>query len=766
MAQAGSGKKRKTVGLFISELENSYTQSICRGITEAAKKADVNVIFFPGKSPKAPYDYQYQHNVIYDLPNRANIDALIIASGTMINFLTDEEFKNFYTKYSPLPVVSISIPLENTPGVFIDNKVGMRKLLNHLIVDHNIKRIAYLKGPESNSEANGRFDVYKAILREHHIEYDKSLVYTGDFTKYSGVDAISELIDKRKVQFDAIAAGNDEMALSAIDELKRRGIDVPGDIAVVGFDDVESARFCTPSLSTVTQPLYQQARKALELATDLIDKKEVTDITLNTDCIIRESCGCNLSSVESVSSNKKRGISTTAFIVDTQSGVNDQQIATLFSLLYKKSISGEDITEISSNLVKLFSLKLSSELLSDNELMNWQDMITDSRSMIVQAITDGGLISQLEDLFHKLRVVLMESVMKYHSKNMSSNLSDIRGLRSVLNLLISDVYNRDGALKSIVPRIKKMGISSCYIYLYDKPQKQKLNAALNLKKPVRLIMAYGNEVNLNQCKMGKNVSAQDILNRKMFPEKRRYSLVISPLYYRDERQGFIVCEMNLPDTCVFESLVVEISCALKLTNLINSRQKIEEKLRYALEELETYNKQLDNISQTDELTGLLNRRGFLKNSRTNMSVAKRMQQDGILFFADLDGLKQINDTYGHEEGDEAIITVADILRRTFRQNDAIARLGGDEFTIFTINTSMDMLKKFESRIYSFIDQYNRRSEKPYTLSISIGAVPFDYDKDIEIEELLAQADNKLYKKKKSKKASFAMNLELVGNIKE
>ncbi|MFP4014974.1 MAG: hypothetical protein ACLFVQ_12885, partial [Chitinispirillaceae bacterium] len=94
------GKKRRpTIGFFISELENSYTQTLCKGITDSAVSADVNVMIFPGKSPKAPYDYQYQYNAIYELPTNENIDALVLATGTMINFLSTEEFKSFYSKY-------------------------------------------------------------------------------------------------------------------------------------------------------------------------------------------------------------------------------------------------------------------------------------------------------------------------------------------------------------------------------------------------------------------------------------------------------------------------------------------------------------------------------------------------------------------------------------------------------------------------------------------------------------------------------------------
>jgi diguanylate cyclase (GGDEF)-like protein len=223
----------------------------------------------------------------------------------------------------------------------------------------------------------------------------------------------------------------------------------------------------------------------------------------------------------------------------------------------------------------------------------------------------------------------------------------------------------------------------------------------------------------------------------------------------NEHIGFVVCEPNFNDIYLFESLVVEIGCSLKLLTLIQTRQTIERKLQTALEELEKYNEQLSNISETDELTKLLNRRGFLNHARHLLGMSRRTKKDGILFFADLDGLKGINDTHGHEEGDNAIKAVAAVLRRAFRESDVLARLGGDEFTILTLNTHTEMLDTFEKRIDVYVEEHNSKSEKPYVVSVSIGAVPFKYTDVVDIETLMSKADALLYQQKKEKKARIA-----------
>jgi diguanylate cyclase (GGDEF)-like protein len=363
-------------------------------------------------------------------------------------------------------------------------------------------------------------------------------------------------------------------------------------------------------------------------------------------------------------------------------------------------------------------------------------------------------VIQLEDFFHRARMVLLESFFKNDSKRWNSHHNNIRDLRGVLTQLISDVHNREEALRSIIPNLKQMGLRCGYIFLYDKAVEHKINSKWKFPD-ITLATAFGDHSPNLADMCGQKMPVASVLDRSLFPQDTRYNLVISPLFYGSEQIGFIVCEHNFNDIFLFESLIVEISCALKFANLIKTRQGIEDRLRIALEELENYNEQLSSISQTDELTGLLNRRGFMSQSRHAMGTARRMKKDGVLFFADLDGLKPINDNYGHEEGDNAIKVMASALKKAFRDTDILARLGGDEFTAFTINTTIEMLDTFEKRIDDFINDYNNASGKPYKVAVSIGAVPFVHTDLTDLETLMNQADIILYQKKKKKKEAAA-----------
>lgn len=165
-------------------------------------------------------------------------------------------------------------------------------------------------------------------------------------------------------------------------------------------------------------------------------------------------------------------------------------------------------------------------------------------------------------------------------------------------------------------------------------------------------------------------------------------------------------------------------------------------------------KQLKNLSLTDELTGLYNRRGFLTLAEQQL----KLEQHGgtarglILMFADMDGLKAINDTYGHEAGSQAIKTLARLIKSVVRSADLVARLGGDEFVILSIGAQGESCQLMVDRIHERIDEHNAESREPYLIACSIGVAPLDLESPATLEEIIAEADRAMYTEKKRRKA--------------
>jgi diguanylate cyclase (GGDEF)-like protein/PAS domain S-box-containing protein len=170
---------------------------------------------------------------------------------------------------------------------------------------------------------------------------------------------------------------------------------------------------------------------------------------------------------------------------------------------------------------------------------------------------------------------------------------------------------------------------------------------------------------------------------------------------------------------------------------ISDRKEMEEELR--------------QLSLTDELTGLLNRRGFFTHVEQYLKMVKRQKTGVFMLYADLDNLKYINDRFGHKEGDFVLIQVARILKENYRESDIIARIGGDEFVVIPVGSSGECIGVITSRLQEAIHRYNEEAQKGYILSVSTGVVFYDAEEPCSIDELLAMADKKMYEDKARKK---------------
>lgn len=178
--------------------------------------------------------------------------------------------------------------------------------------------------------------------------------------------------------------------------------------------------------------------------------------------------------------------------------------------------------------------------------------------------------------------------------------------------------------------------------------------------------------------------------------------------------------------------------------------KLARSIRYAIER-QALRTELITLSLIDELTGLHNRRSFMALAAQHLHLARRMNSRFLILFADVDNLKDINDNFGHHAGDEALIRIADIFRRTFRKSDIIARMGGDEFIVLASSTSHANIADITKRLFTNIDKANSEQHMPFKLSISLGMARYDNEKSQTVEDLIREADAALYQDKRSKR---------------
>lgn len=297
-------KKRKTLGFMIPEIDGSYPTLLWMSAKRAAEEHDCNLIAYEGRILDYRPGIDRQHNIIYNFADKNRIDSLIIPTNFLFNRSSRDSMPEFFQHYANIPVVSIGEAVPGFSSILADNRYGMKCLINHLIKDHGFKRIAFIKGPLGNMEADARFESYIEALKENNIDIDQGIIFNSNFSSHSGYRIMREDIGSN-INFEALICANDDLALGVLKAANELNVKIPRDFTLCGFDDVINARTITPALTTVRQPLEKIYSFAVETLLKEIAgytpeeiKGERTSNSLSfrtfaTEPVIRESCGCS-----------------------------------------------------------------------------------------------------------------------------------------------------------------------------------------------------------------------------------------------------------------------------------------------------------------------------------------------------------------------------------------------------------------------------------------------------------------------------------------
>lgn len=286
------------------------------------------------------------------------------------------------------------------------------------------------------------------------------------------------------------------------------------------------------------------------------------------------------------------------------------------------------------------------------------------------------------------------------------------------------------------------------VVIYDKPIEMATPFEyFNLPHKAKLVTAYDMDTGFDTKTYKKEISFNP--SEEMYPEgifgKTSEGIYLMALYHNTLQYGYLIFKPGSWDLEIYD-IIHKFLCTLVASlysfSIVHSEQnKFKQK-----------SKQLDIIASTDDLTGILNRRGLFDLGKRTLKFAQSLNQSGIIVYCDMDGLKKINDQYGHEAGDKAIIAESEILKKNFRSNDVVARLGGDEFAIISPGLTEEAFERIRTQIIEDCEQWMHDNKVPYKLSISLGFVSYPSPNDgYAITSLLAEADGKLYEEKRSKK---------------
>ena len=620
------GKKRPTIGFIIDWVGGRYQSQVWLGAVAAATERDANLIIFSGRSLRAPQGYLSQSNSLYDVISNENLDGLVILSGTISNYMPPDEFSLFFNHFHPLPMVSISIEMEGVPSVLIDNRAGIRAIMSHFIEIHGYRRIAFICGPEVNDEASQRFAVYQEELAHHNIPFDPMLVAPGDFSEDAGIRAVDILLDERRVNPDVIVAVDDDTALGVLKALQARGLSVPDDIALSGFDDINEARFSSPPLTTVLQPFYAQSHLAVSILLDQLEGKPVQQKTLlPMEIVVRQSCGCmaetvrlagtsagqtedglkNKTPIEFVIGEVQKAIERNCF---RQSGrKNASEFATMLVNSFVLDLNNRD----TNNFIKTLGQILQAAVVHHDDIGKWQNVISAMRNVLMIQWREQAENRRAEELWGQARVFIGEAMERLQAYQLlqfrNHSLVESEVNRSVLATLEFE------ELKSIMAELlPTLGVISSYIVL---SKAERYN-------PSSLLLAF-NETGVltDEIPVVYN-PLMNIIPEQFLPRSRRYTLVMEALYFQSETLGFALFEMNpQQDGILYSELRQQISSALKGALLLLQYKENVQETQSINKELTNYRENLERmvIERTEELS--------IANKQLQQEIFERKQSE-------------------------------------------------------------------------------------------------------------------------------------------
>jgi DNA-binding LacI/PurR family transcriptional regulator len=290
-------RTRQRYAVLVDSLDDEHELSVVRGSLAAAREHDTRLLIVPGGAVGTGEAGRGTNNFVFDLVGASNALGVLVLSSALGNEIGPTKLASWLSRFAGLPVCCMGVPIEGHVSVRVDNSSGIREVVSHLIEVHGKRNIGFVRGPEQSDEAEIRLAAYRDALQAHGITPDARWIAEGDYNRPSGAQAVRTIFDQRRVSLqsiDALVCANDYMALGALEELGRRGINVPEQIAITGFDDVDSARGSRPTLTTVRQPGSELGREGLRQLLLLSGRSSPShDCVLPVELKLRRSCGCS-----------------------------------------------------------------------------------------------------------------------------------------------------------------------------------------------------------------------------------------------------------------------------------------------------------------------------------------------------------------------------------------------------------------------------------------------------------------------------------------
>jgi len=622
---------------------------------------------------------------------------------------------------------------EQGPTISVDNEAGIRQSVEHLAIVHGRRRIAFLAGhPNDRGDSASRLRAFRSALVEFGLDEDPKLVETGLHTVPGGYEATRKMIEAG-VQFTALMGSNDASAIGAMQAIRDYTfLQVPRDVAVIGFDDQPDAMAQVPPLASVHVPLMEIGQQALALMHDhLKGNQNLASIQIPTQLRARQSCGCLPQAMITKHQSQPRSRTArqpvkTTDIQDIQTirhKLAEEMVAAFPPMLrfpfgeqtYQFCIrlidaffAGLKEGNISRFQVKLMEFLREMEHLEENVDM-WQNAISALRREMIQlpATWNRAETKRLaDDMLHQARSAISESAQRQvHRHKYRQSIAD--QILGELTARLSATLDQQQAVEILEENLSEIGIKHVRVGLFEPDEDD----------PV----AWSVAIHPGLEPVSRRFPSRGFPPPGLYPADEILNLIILPLIFQKELFGYVAFDADNLEPCA--TVARQLAATIKISRL---------------------HAQVTELSLRDPLTGIYNRRYFDLFLDNELNRSARLGKRLAVIILDIDHFKIYNDTYGHPAGDKVIQNVARCIGQGRRSADAIARIGGEEFALILpeveVEGSLIVAEKIRDAIRN-----SSGFEHPITVSMGV-SVSLD---DSTGEALVKEADLALYEAKQT-----------------
>lgn len=565
MRPGDDARRKKRLAFMLASIHSGSSTKVWPELLAESQRRDCSLFIFPGGRLSSHDEYEYMRNGIFELVNAASFDGAVCWASTLSGFASENQVEEFLLSKVNVPLVTFGLKIGDKPVVNIDTYSGMRQLLAHFMKRHKRRRIAYIGGPRAHSSAEDRYRAYRDALEEAGIPYDERLACL-DTAWNAGKKAIATLLDERGLvpgrDFDALCAASDLLAFEAATTLRERGIRIPADIALGGFNDSDESNLFSPTYTTVRMPFERQALQAFAMLFEQIAGKRPADRLLKSRLVLRQSCGCLTESVQlagvaplppgkkpsdisAAPLDKGELIRFASGFLKLEDGDAERYLAPLAEAFLDSMGKGGK-----TGFIEALDLALNDFIFKDREVSFFQDLLSALRlSRAEETGTEAS--DRLETLINQGRV-LVSDAEKRRSNYRAWKEKGVDHWFSILNhqLLCAKDFE---AIVTIAGRcLPEMGVLAGRF-------------VLNGKDPGRRLFLGGFEA--------KPGAAEMLLSRKVFPAslllpEELYpagpgAFVVLPLHDESTSIGYMILTLQKSEASIYEELRSVFSSAMR-----------------------------------------------------------------------------------------------------------------------------------------------------------------------------------------------------------